>query len=298
MVFCTNHGFISRGSRHLWMKFAVLVLAFGVLPSTARGITLAPTATGFGIDDNNTSTLVPFGAQYITASNFLNDAIANSAFNNANWVFQFVGAALLIPAGDLTVNTYSAWVVTNDPVADPGGTMRNRPVNGADGGGANFAVTYTPRAAPTTDPAANSIHFLQIFRESLNGQAATFHVDNGQAGTPFYDPGFISSIGANSSWMFDISYDCENGLTGETQNNQPTCLGGVDETLLSSALDFQAFVAVDNLADGVHTVNLYGGEAWGYRYSNADVSEPSAFILLTAGLLGYGWRQRKKAASH
>jgi hypothetical protein len=296
-MFFMKQACISSGSRHLWITFAGLVLSVTLWSSTASGITAAPTATGFGVDDNNTSTLIPFGAQYITASGFLNNAIANSAFNNANWIFQFVNGTTtpFIPPGDLTVNTYSAWVVTNDPVADPGGTLRNRPVNGADGGGANFALTYTPRAA-STDPGAASIHFLQIFRESLNGQAATFNLDNGQAGTPFYDPGFISNIGANSSWMFDISYDCENGLTGETQNNQPTCMGGMDEVLLSSALDFQVFVAVDNLADGVHTVNLYGGEAWGYRYSNTDVPEPSTFTLFVAGLvglLGYGWRHSR-----
>ena len=296
-MFFMKQACISSSSRHLWITFAGLALSVTLWSSTASGTTAAPTATGFGVDDNNTSTLVPFGAQYTTASGFLNNAIANSAFNNANWIFQFVNGTTtpFIPAGDLTVNTYSAWVVTNDPVADPGGTLRNRPVNGADGGGANFALTYTPRAA-STDPGAASIHFLQIFRESLNGQAATFNLDNGQPGTPFYDPGFISNIGAISSWMFDISYDCENGLTGETQNRQPTCMGGMDEVLLSSALDFQVFVAVDNLADGVHTVNLYGGEAWGYRYSNTDVPEPSTFTLFAAGLaglLGYGWRHSR-----
>lgn len=298
MMFFMRQERISPRSRHLWMTIAGLVMSVSFWSSPASGFTAAPTATGFGVDDNNTSTLVPFGAQYVTASGFLNNAIANSAFNNANWVFQFVNGTTtpFIPVGDLTVNLYSAWVVTNNPVADPGGTLRNRPVNGADGGGANFAVTYAQRA-DSTDPAANTIHFLQIFRESLNGQAATFHVDNLGGATPFYDPLGLSSIGANSSWMFDISYDCENGDTGETQNNQPTCVGGVDDTLLSSALDFQVFVAVDNLVGTVHTVNLYGGEAWGYRYTNADVPEPSTFTLLVvglAGLFGYGSRRRRK----
>src|SRR5207249_2237265 len=76
--------------------------------------------------------------------------------------------------------------------------------------------------------------------ESLNGAAATDHLDNpGAAATPFYDPNGVSNIGAINSWLFDIPYDCENGLTGEVQANQPTCLGGIDETLLRSAVDFQ-----------------------------------------------------------
>ena len=140
MMFFTRQECIFSRYRHLWMTIAGLVMSVGIWSSPASGITASPTATGFGVDDNNTSTLVPFGAQYITASGFLNNAIAGSAFNNANWVFQFVNGTTtpFIPAGDLTINLYSAWVVTNNPVADPGGTLRNRPVNGADGGGANF----------------------------------------------------------------------------------------------------------------------------------------------------------------
>jgi len=199
----------------LWMKVAGLVSAFSILPSAASGNTAAPTAVGFGVDDNNTSTLMPFGAQYITQSNFLNNAVNASGFTKANnWTFQFVNGTTIpfIPAGDLTVNTYSAWVVTNDPVADPGGKLRNSRVKGADAGGANFAVTYTPRMN-STDPGAASIHFLQIFRESRNGQAPNFGVDNLGAPpptAPWYDTCCVSSIGANSSWIFDQPVNCEN----------------------------------------------------------------------------------------
>jgi hypothetical protein len=254
---------------------------------------MAPTASGIGVDDSNVSTLTPFGASYITASAFLNNAIANSPFDNANWNFSFVNGTTtpFVPVTDFTINTYQAWVVTNDPVNDPGGTARSRPVMNADGGGADWAVTYTPRAG-TTDPTSISIHFLQIYAESLNGAAATDHLDNLGAATPFYDPTGVSSIGANSSWMFDIPYDCENGLTGEVQANQPTCLGGTDETLLRSALDFQTFIAVDTLVGAVHNVSLYGGEAWGYQYSTTDVPEPATGGLLASALIGLAGLRR------
>jgi hypothetical protein len=277
------------------IRFVGVVLICGKLVTTLSAATAAPTVTAFGQDDNNTSTLMPFGAQYITASGFLANAIVNSAFNNANWVFRFVNGTTtpFVPAADFTVNTYSAWVVTNDPVADPGGTIRSRPVVNADGGGSDFALTYTARAG-TTDPGSATIHFLQIFQESLNGGAATFHLDNGQAGTPFYDPGAVSSIGAANSWMFDIPYDCENGLTGEVQNNQPTCQGGTDEILLSSALSFQTFVALDTLAGGVHTVNLYGGMAWGSLYTNSDIPEPALGMLSGAVLIVFATRKLRR----
>src|SRR5205814_10318336 len=136
------------------------------LPPVGHDITTAPTASGIGVDDSNVSTLTPLGANYITAAMLLNNAIANSPFNNANWNFSFVNGTTIpfVPATDFTVNTYDAWVVTNDPVNDPGGTPRSRPVMNADGGGADWALTYTPRPG-TTDPASNSIHVLQTYEE-------------------------------------------------------------------------------------------------------------------------------------
>ena len=80
MMFFTRQECIFSRYRHLWMAIAGLVMSVGIWSSPASGITASPTATGFGVDDNNTSTLVPFGAQYITASGFLNNAIAGSGF--------------------------------------------------------------------------------------------------------------------------------------------------------------------------------------------------------------------------
>jgi hypothetical protein len=293
MAFSTKQESICPSPRKLWMTtFAGLVLALSIWSSTASDGIAGPTVTGFGVDDSNTTTLVP--THYITASTFLNNAIANSDFNTPTWVFRFVNGTTtpFIPAGDLTVNTYSPWVVTSNPVADPGGSLQSRPVHGADAGGANFALTYQPRAG-TTDPGAASIHFLQIYRYSDNGQAATFHVDNPSTSVPWYDAGGVSRIGPNKSWMFDIPYG--------TEDMTETGTAGQDERLLSRVFDFQTFVAVDNFAGGVHTVSLYGGETWGYRYDNIDTPEPATIALFAAGvagLLGYASirKFRKKLA--
>src|SRR5579863_4095026 len=159
------------------------------------------TATGVGVDDINTSTLI--ATQYFQTCIYITQGLATAGFTAANgWQFTYAGTP--VAAGDFTFNTYTPWVVTNTPVADPGGTMRARPVANADAGGANLALTYTPTAG--TDP--TGIHFIQAYFENLQqvtgGTEANPIINNvnqilldnlGQA-TPWYDPGGISSIAA------------------------------------------------------------------------------------------------------
>lgn len=259
----------------------------------AHANTAAPTATGFGVDDHNVSTLVPYPATFVSggaiASTALEAALATSAFNGSTWNFNFADPTT-IPASSLTVNTYTAWVVTNDPTDDPGGTSQTQEVMGQDAGGANFAMTYTPRAN-STDPAAGSIHFLQLYRESINGGADTYAIDNAGADVPWYDELGISDIGAASSWLFDIPYTCEAGLTSNDD-----CTGGVDEAQTSANVEFWSYVAVDTMNAGVNDVVLYGGENWGYDYTAVDnfVAEPTSLVMLATGGLLLGTIRRRK----
>src|SRR4029078_1668040 len=112
-----------------------------------------------GVDDNNTSTLGPDPAQFITQSSFLVNAAAFSGFNTDKWIFQ--KAEKPIPERDLKVAPYSAWVVTHDKVTDPGGNVKVVDVVNKDAGGANFGLTYTPRPN-SDDPPEDKITFLQV----------------------------------------------------------------------------------------------------------------------------------------
>ena len=276
-----------------------LLMATVILPSHLGAGPL--TATGTGVDDINTTTLI--ATQYFQTCIYITQGLDTAGFNAANG-WQFTYAATPVANGDFTFNTYSAWAVTNTPVADPGGTMRARPVTNADAGGANLALTYTPTAV--TDP--TGIHFIQAYFENLQevtgGTEANPTITNvnqilldnlGQA-TPWYDPGGISSIaaGMNPSWLFDIPYDCENSGTpsanGTNIGMSPTCSGGNDGFLLASSVIFQTFVAKDMgpiAGTGIaHNVILYGGEQWGYNYSNVDTPEPGLGIATALGLFG------------
>jgi hypothetical protein len=272
---------------------------FNVNASVIGQATGAPTVSATcpaPCDDLNTTTLMPFGPGYITDASFLNAAIANSAFKATdNWNFTF--AANPIPKSDLTVSVYTAWAVTNDPIMGPDGIPRARPVMNADAGGANFVLSYTPRPN-TTDPP--TIDFLQIFQQSFNGGANTTFIDNGgKTTTPFYiQSGNVGN--ALNRWMLDISYDCENSGTpsanGTNVGPSPTCQGGTDEAVLSASVNFQVLVAVDGgFQNGVHQVVLYGGETWGYTYTNSDIPEPSLGILSGAVLLGLAVLKRYRA---
>ena len=284
-----------------WIS-ASLFVACSLLPINVNASVIgfatgAPTVTATcpsPCDDINTTTLMPFGAGYITNASFLMAAIANSSFKATdNWNFTYSNTP--IPESDLKVNVYSAWAVTNDPITDPGGTMRARPVMNADAGGANFVITYTPRPN-TTDPP--TIDFVQMYQQSFNGGANQTFIDNLGGPTPFY----IASGGVGNAlnrWMLDISYDCENSRTpsanGTNVGKSPTCQGGVDEAILSASVNFQVLVAVDGgFQNGVHQVVLYGGESWGYTYTNADIPEPSVGMLSGVVLLGLAALKRRR----
>ena len=254
-----------------------------------------------GPDDYNTTTLNPASPTFINSSTWLTSAINNSSFNNSNWNFSFVDPARMITAADFTNQIYSAWAVTNDAVTGFDNRQYRRPVTNQDAGGANFEVGYS--ALGDHDPDTTTVSFLQIFQQSINDGATEYFVDNGGSNaTPFYvESGGVGGTTTinnnNANWMLDIPFDCENGLTGPLPRTNP-CAGGTDEVWFSTDVQFQVFVAVDNFANGVNNVSLYGGEEWGYDYSNFDTPEPALGLLsglIAAGILLGGHLYRRQA---
>jgi len=275
-----------------------------------------PRASGFGIDDYNQTTLVPYPVPSLTNGPWVGLAQPGSSF--AGWTFNFVGGgATQIPQGDLGLNIYSAWAVINDPMRGLNGTQYARPMNNnatrADAGGADFELTYTPNAGGNTPNDPTGISFLQVYRQrfcmSTNDRTCTwsaysYFFDTGSKTSPFYPgvggTGVTMGVGGSpvtnpaAQWMLDISYDCENSGTpnapGLNLVASPSCRGGTDGAVLASDVQFQTFVAT---VTGT-TVTVYRGLQWGYYYANSDTPEPSSILLFGSGVLGLAGVVRRK----
>ena len=273
-----------------------------LLPFTIPAATLTPTSVlnKTGVDDYNSTVLNPQPYGSITTSTFLNNAIMNSAFNNANWTFNYVAAGNQIATGTpglASPELYFAWAVTDPQATDFQGNSQGRPITNQDAGGAYFEVKYTPMAGgDAVNNPVNNVDFLQIFSQSINGGPTQYFIDNGgSATTPFYvNSGFVGGTtlsGMNtlnngignpvSDWMLDDSADCENGFSAGT------CRGQIfDETVLSATVTFNDFVATDSVAGGKHTVTIYRGDSWGYTYTNTDIPEPALGWISGLALIG------------
>src|SRR5213078_1627072 len=140
----------------------------------------------FGPDDWNTSTLTQCNAAFITqgstvgGSDWITSALGGANFDVAhNWDISYAGAA--DPgsiSSNYTVNTYQAWVVSEPGGTNPDGTpyAGRAAFQNVDAGGAVFILSYD--SLDDFAPSAN-IHFIQAYRQSLNGGAFTIHLDNG-----------------------------------------------------------------------------------------------------------------------
>jgi hypothetical protein len=294
----------------------LLILALSVFATVCEAKTGYPSVTAWGWDDQNTSTVNPAGAPFLTATpDWLNQALPNSAnqenvgwnFNNAaQWTFTFAGN--LVSADRLSSFVYTAWVVSNDGYTLPNGNpAQTRDVTG-DVGGANYTLDYVPRA---WDPggggdkgALANVHFLQIVQATSNyGDDATgqvtstitrYFLDGANANSPWYDATGTFGYANNSTekWMDDTPYRTEDlGGYGDGQSD-------ATPDLLSINWEANTFIAVDTGANGTtqNNVLLYGGRDWGFIYSDTDVPEPSTFAMVAVGALmiaGRSWFRRK-----
>jgi hypothetical protein len=262
----TGHGRQVTGAFGL-----VVVLAVSSLPIASPAALAPATATGWGIDDMNTSTLIPntvnngkntpdfFTGQcpWITAA--MNSFVAANPNNTWTWAVPTFNLM-----ADLTVVDYSAWVVTSPNTAN--GFALSGGVAGKDAGGADFGLTYKPTAPGS--PA--NILFIQAYQEILYGRngnpnpQTNIRLDNGGGAGPQY--GGASSYGAAESKMGDEPYDSETDANPSPEGYH-------------TDVQFQTVIAVNNPANGKNNYTLYqGAEWWGYQYTNTDVPEPATVI--------------------
>jgi hypothetical protein len=257
----------------------------------------------FGQDDWNTSTLTQCDAAFITqastvgGSDWIMTALAGASFDLAhNWDITYTGAANPgSQQANYTVNTYQAWVVNEPGGTNPDGTnFAGRPqFQNVDAGGAVFIFSYDSidDFAPTSN-----IHFIQAFRESLNGGAFTIHLDNLNAPNPFYDTNGVNGTAPGhpiSYWMRDRPLDCEN------PNSNNCAVEGVED--YHTDVQFNVLMAVDNGVEGpngphpgAEQVFLYGGYAWGYQYATNDLVSPEPSFALLAGCMIAGMAAAKR----
>jgi len=256
---------MKKNSFFIVSAFAIV----GLLPLTSNAALTPASASGFGVDDMNTSTLNPntVNGGNNTPTLFTGQCpwitTAMSAFVGANASYTYTWAVPTFNlASDLSVSDYSAWVVTSPNTAN--GFAFTGGITNKDCGGADFGLTYTPTAAGSPQ----NVFFIQAYQEILNGAAPVVALDNGTNATPWY--GGASTYAAAASKMGDEPYDSE-----------PEAKEGYH-----TDVQFQTVVAVDNVVSNVNNLTLYqDAEWWGYQYSNIDaVPEPSTWALFAAAL--------------
>lgn len=266
-----------------------LLLSAAVVNCTGNPKT---SVVGFGQDDWNTSALTQCNASFITqgstvgGSDWITTALGGANFDLAhNWDITYAGAADPgSQSANYTVNTYQAWVVNEPGGTNPDGSAyAGRPqFQNVDAGGAVFIFSYD--SIDDFAPSSN-IHFIQAYRQSLNGGAFTIHLDNLAAPNPFYDTNGVNGTAPGhptSFWMRDRPLDCEN------QNN--CAAEGIED--YHTDVQFNVLMAVDDGVEGAtdphpgaEKVVLYGGFGWGYQYSTNDLVSPEPSFTLLAGCL-------------
>jgi hypothetical protein len=266
---------------------ACSLAVWGLLPVAANAAanpkTSPATVSKWGVDDWNTSTLIPNtvdanGNNTPTLFNgpcqWITTAMNTFIGTNANYKYQWANAAFANLKGDLTVTDYKPWVVNPINLVNGFNLM---PRTSGDKGGATFGLTYTPKAGDPT-----SVLFIQAYQEILypgpgnGGATINVNLDN-SGGAPQY--GGASSYAAASSKMADRPFDSE----PEAQEGYHT------------DVEFQTAIATYATAAGVTTLTIYPLEEWwGYQYSNTDVPEPSTCLAGALMLLPFGTRALRR----
>lgn len=215
------------------------------------------------VDCFNTSDLLPNPAIWVNNCPWVDQSLVDNGFTPANgWTFRYANAAGqdFQLQSKLDITNYFAWTVDEPSVTNRHGTEFPGRVHEEDAGGAIFTMDYNPiGAAPV------NVHWIQAYRHRLGtGQPYTIHLDGFRPGdaVPWYD----NRGAAGNDWFLDTPYD----------ECTPECNYNTD-------VQFQVFLAVDNIVGGNHVVDLYEGIWWGYTYN--CIPEPSALLLIGVGLL-------------
>jgi hypothetical protein len=276
-----------RKTVHRTRIIPAVLMAFTVCFSLQAGKLAPVTAAGWGVDDQNFSTLNPSPYGSAPVGSFMQTILDGAGFSqNDGFKLNFANGAFL--ANDVSIVNYYAWVVHSPDIAMPDGN-RNVNVNG-DVGGAVFTFTYTPMGP--NDPKVSDLHILQLYSQTLNGGPTQYKVDNdGSPGTPFYDKTFPNAVqtDGNTLWFTDEPFLCEN-ITVCAQEG-PEDFGG--------SFSFGVYLVTDDTSSGNNIITVYGGYQWGYTYSNNDTApEPSTMVLPVVGLLVMIWKRKTRRRMH
>jgi hypothetical protein len=249
---------------------------FSVVPARAIVLDPATKVTGTFGDDVHSSTLYTDGSGnpvQVTSCPWIMPALQGAGFTNNNWNFSFAGAAASqFFFNDITVVKYEAQVGTPGKFTDPAGTVWGGYYTNQEAGGAYFQLKYTPQAG---DP--QNVHWIQAVNSTYGwGTPAqnSVHLDWDGSATPFYD----NFSAAGSNYFFDVPFAKEFEYEGHPVAD----------------VQFQVFLAVDNIVGGTNNVTMYGGEWWGYQYDAVEiVPEPTIGALIMFGIFSVSIMRRR-----
>jgi hypothetical protein len=173
--------------------------------------------------------------------------------------------------------------------------------------GPNDPLLAISTSAALNNTGATQLHWLQVLhatdnlglnRTVVDGMNPPWYDTRGQAG--------IGTLGGSGSWLGDRPTAFENGPNNPDPRNHPPGDPGEPVDPYKYSIEFQTYLAVDNLvtvnSNTVHTVTLYGGWDWGYRYEASDIQgvstpDSSSFLAdcsVILGMFGYHWLQRRR----